>query len=229
MNDVLKEIKINPYRLKKDDLIKFFVGRCEHRHVYNEHPSCFVKDRKINLKTGYLDIETNGLYPYFSVIGSYAIKEEGSNKIYGRYITPKELHSDTFDKEIIKDCTKDILRFDRIITYYGTFFDIPYLRTASLEHKIDEFPSYGIVKHIDVYFMVKNKLRLHRKSLQEVARVLGIEGKTHVDGHLWKKAFLHCDEKCFKQIFEHNKADVIVLEKVFHRLENYSAEVRKSI
>jgi uncharacterized protein YprB with RNaseH-like and TPR domain len=222
-------MSINPYKLRKDDLIKFFVEKCEHRHTYHEHPNCFIKDNNVSLKTGFLDIETNGFYPAFHVIGSYAIKEENSDKIYGRYITPKELRSDDFDKNIVKDCIADMLKFDRIITYYGTKFDIPYIRTVALEHKLDDFPIYGVIKHIDMYYIVKYKLRLHRRSLEEACRVLGIEGKSHVDGKLWKKAFLHADEKCFKEIFEHNKQDTIILEKVFHTLQNYSIEPRRSV
>lgn len=222
-------MSLNPHKMRKEDLIQFFVETCVHHHKYSEHPSCFIKEKGIDLKVGYLDIETNGLFANFHIVGCYCIKEHGTDKILGRTITQKELRSDTFDKKIIEDCIKDMLKFDRIVTYNGARFDIPFLRTRALTHGIDTFPLYGIVKHTDAYFMARNKLRLHRKSLEEVARMLHITGKSHVSGALWLKAFLHGDEKALKEVHEHCKQDVIVLEKVYEIMKNYTIENRRSL
>jgi uncharacterized protein YprB with RNaseH-like and TPR domain len=91
------------------------------------------------------------------------------------------------------------------------------------------FPLYKELEHIDVYYMARGKLCLHRKSLDVVARHLGIPGKTHVDGDLWMRATIHGDKKALQEILSHNKADVIVLEKVYHRLKDYCMKRSRSV
>ena len=220
---------INPYKLKKTDLLTFFMKRCRHSHKYCEHPNCFIEEQQFNPKMGFLDIETYGLKGSFHIMLSYAIKTANKNKIYTSVITKKELKSDTFDLKLAQRCINDMLKFDKLVTYYGTWFDLPFIRTRALKWNLNEFPVYGLVQHVDVYYIVKTKLNMHRRSLEAVARHLGISGKTHVSGELWTKAAIHGDEKALGYINDHNKKDVIVLEKVYNKLKHYSKETKKSI
>ena len=220
---------INPYTLKKVDLLTFFTKRCQHNHKYSEHPNCFITELNHEPRIGYLDIETNGFNADFHLMGSYAIKVHGSDKIYGRYITAKELASPDLDKKLTEDCINDLMKFDKIVTYYGTLFDIPFIRAKALSHGLDSFPLYGLVHHTDVYFIAKSKLKIARKSLHSVCNLLGIEGKDHVDGALWRRAFVHRSEKDLAIIWAHNKQDVIVLEEVYKKLIPYIANTKKSI
>lgn len=222
-------MSLNPYKMKKIDLLKYLTKRCKHKHLYIEHPNCFIKESEYEPRVGFLDIETNGLKANFHIMGSYCIKDSASNKIYGRHITAKELMSNTIDKNLVQDCINDILQFDKIVTYFGTWFDIPFVRTRALKWNLKDFPIYGLVQHCDVYFMVKSKLCLHRRSLDAVTRHLGIEGKTHVDGNIWQTAFLHHDEKALKKIHEHCKLDVIILEKVWRKIKEYTPEAKRSL
>lgn len=220
---------INPYKMRKDELITFFFKTCKHGHKYAAHPQCYINECNKAEKVGYLDIETNGFFANFHIMLSYAIKVEGENKIYGRSITREELHGNDFDKQLLKDCVNDLLKFDRIITFNGTIFDIPFLRTRCLKLGVEDFPLYGLVKHTDVYFMAKSKLRMHRKTMEECARLLKVPGKNHVDGDIWLKAYIHGDKKSLKDVFEHNKKDVEVLEPVYQQLRVYSLENRRSL
>lgn len=220
---------INPHKMKKVDLIKFMTGRCRHSHYYREHPNCFIEEQDYPQKVGFLDIETSGFQGNYHIMLSYAIKEAGKKgKTYARTITKDELRSPTFDKNLVKDCLTDMLKFDKVVTYYGTGFDIPFLRTRALKFNLD-FPLYGFVEHADCYYMAKSKLKLHRNSLDAVTRHLGIEGKNHVVGDEWLKAYMHGDKKALKYILEHNIIDVEILEKVFDKLKLYMRESKKSI
>ena len=220
---------INPYTLKKTDLLTFFTKRCVHNHKYCEHPNCFIKEQNHEPRIGFLDIETNGFNANFHIMGSYAIKVAGEDKVYGRAITPKELSSKDLDKKIVKELVKDLLKFDKVVTYYGTYFDLPFIRTRALAHNIEDFPIYGLLHHTDIYFLVKAKLKLAKRSLHQVCNLLGIEGKDHVEGRIWQRAFINRNAKDMAEIFDHNKRDVLVLEKVFEKLIRYSRNTKKSI
>jgi len=222
-------LMINPHKMRKDELIKYMTGRCKHSHLYCEHPSCWTKEQNNPQRIGFLDIETSGFQGNYHIMLSYAIKEAGENgKIYARHITAKELRSDSFDKNLTKDCLNDMLNFDKIVTYYGTGFDIPFLRTRALKYSLD-FPLYGAVQHSDCYYMVKYKLKLNRNSLEAATKHLGIEGKNHVVGDEWMRAYMHCDKKSLNYILEHNIKDVVILEKLYFRLKDYIKESKKSI
>lgn len=222
-------MSVNPYKLKKQELLTFYTKRCKHRHLYSEHPGCFIAEQEYEPKIGFFDIETNGLNGNFHIVLSYALKTIGKNDIIGRTITKEELHSETLDKNIVEDCVKDMLRFDRLVTYYGTWFDIPFVRTRALKWGINEFPVYGLVRHTDVYYLVKSKLNLNRRRLENVARLLGVKGKTHVKPDTWLKAAIQGDKKALGYIFNHNKRDVVVLEKVWKKLKLYSREYKRSL
>lgn len=218
---------ININALRKDELLSRLNYRCEHRHSGIDHPICYEKHFNTKPRVGYLDIETCSLFANFGIVLAYCIKEEGSNKIYGRHIKAKEM-VEYLDKNILEDCIKDLENFDEIITYNGCRFDLPFLRTRALKMKVN-FPKYMGLKHKDVYFMARGRLRLHRKNMDVVSQSLNITGKTHVNGDKWIDATIRHDEKCLREIFEHCKKDVIVLEKVYNELKDYVKETRRSI
>jgi len=105
--------------------------------------------------------------------------------------------------------------------------DLPYMRTRSLKWKLN-FPSYGYIKHIDMYYIVKNKLSLNRNSLASACALLGIKGKNHVFGDIWIRAVTG-DQKSIDYIHKHNLLDVIILEKLYDRMITFSAKTNRSI
>ena len=218
----------NPRRLKKSSLVRYVTGRCVHRHTYLEHPFCFEEENMGRL--GFLDIEATNLKADFGIVLSYCIKDAHSPRIYGRHITRTEVqHKDKqYDKDILMDCIRDIRRFDRIVTYFGTSYDCPFLRTRALRWNLP-YPLYGEIKHFDLFYLAKSKLNLHRKSLEVVTKWLGIEGKNHIDWEVWLDATFRQDKKSLEEIFDHNKRDVIILEQAYNKLINYSKGTFKSI
>jgi uncharacterized protein YprB with RNaseH-like and TPR domain len=66
---------------------------------------------------------------------------------------------------------------------------------------------------------------LNRNSLKMATKHLGIEGKTDL-GDYWRESSFG-DEKAMKEMVEHNKYDVIILEDLHKELEPYVKFTKK--
>lgn len=220
--------------------------RCIHRHTFDEHPNCFynglVKTDKVwfielGLKVAYFDIETSALEADFGFMLSWAIKERGGPTFFD-CIDKDSIFSYEFDKEIVKTLLTKLKDYDIIVTYYGSGFDIPFVNTRALYYGLEPITNYytqvsyketknnelkikekvvPVFYHWDLYYTVRNKLALSRNSLENVTQFFGIEGKTKLDRTILMKA-RYGDEKSLKYILDHNKQDVIILERLHNRL-----------
>ena len=216
------------FSLKKRDFIWLATHKCKHSHSYLSHYSCFINEHPEEEKIGFLDIEASNVKADFGIIISYCIKERGKNKIYFDVINDKDLKEKNIDKRIVKNLINDLKKFHRIITYYGSRFDIPFIRTRALINDIDFIP-HGFLYHDDVYNIVKNKLMLYSNRLENVAKtILKKSLKTHLKPILWIRA-LQGDKKSLKYILDHNKKDVLDLERIYEKLRKYIANTKKSI
>lgn len=200
--------------------------RCEHKHTYLEHYSCYCEREQ--LPVGFLDIETSDLRADFGIILSYSIKVQGQKKIYSSVITTEELFSKDEDKAITERLIRDMMKFSGVVTWYGRKFDIPYIRTRALAHNLS-FPEFGAIKHWDIYYIAKFKLKLSSNRLDNVMRmVLGQSNKTHVDGKYWRSA-QRGNKIALRYILDHNIKDVIGLEMVYDKLHTFSKFSEASI
>lgn len=229
-NEKLIQNVVNPNHLKKAELLLFTVGRCKHHHTYSEHPACFLKEIMQGGKSpkiGFLDLEFMNFKANYGILLTYAIKEYHKKEILSSKITTEEIRGKYLDKELTKRLIKDFHKFDVVVTYYGSKCDLPYMRTRALKWHL-KFPSYGYIKHIDMYYIVKNKLSLNRNSLANACALLGIKGKNHVFGDIWIRAVTG-DQKSIDYIHKHNLLDVIILEKLYDRMITFSAKTNRSI
>ena len=223
-------MKINPFHLKKAELLIYTTGKCKHRMPYELHPSCFqrdILDKGRDLKLGILDLEFMNFKANYGILLTYFIKHYHQNKYCSGKITQKEVRSNTLDKKLVEKLVKDLDNFDVLITYYGSKCDLPYMRTRALRWDIP-FPEYGTMKHIDMYYLVKAKLSLNKNTLQNACYLLGIKGKTHVIGDIWLKAVTG-NVKCIEYIYNHNKPDVDILEKLYDKLIQFNRKTNRSI
>jgi uncharacterized protein YprB with RNaseH-like and TPR domain len=203
-------------RLKKAEIVWLANNRCRHSHTYLEHFNCYLEEKPggpLEVKTGYLDIETSDLKADFGIVFCYCIKDENSDKIYERTITAKEMKSGALDKPVLQQFIKDVANFDRVVTYYGTRFDIPFLRTRAVVHKL-KYPEYGELIHTDLYYLIRNKFQLSRNSLLNACNtLLGSADKTFLDKGVWMRARFG-DDKALEYIVEHCRYDVLDLQKL---------------
>jgi len=187
-----------------------------------------LKSQPIRLKEGYLDIEAGGLKANFDAMYCWSIKPRGDDKITSAVIGSWSLKS---EKVLVAKLCRALKKFDRIITYNGTLYDIPFIRTRALRHGL-EFPEYMALYHHDLYFVARGRLSAHRKSLAAVAGVLGVSGKLDLDPRDWEAAQFGSTKSgraALRRILEHNKQDVRVLEEVHDKLEPFYFGVNRSI
>lgn len=225
--------------------------RCIHRHKWPDHKSCFLKGRVIlakentkkafeikpdksvypwyadsQFKVGYLDIETDNLKANFGTMLSWAIKERGG-AVTSCVITKADLFSGTIDKQLVKALVDEMSKYSVIVTYYGTGFDLKFIRSKALHYGIP-FPQYKWIYHLDLYYRVKSLLCLSSNSLQTATEYLGIAGKTKLDYSVWGKA-KYGEPNALAVVLDHNIQDVLILEKLHDKLQDYSAWIKKSI
>jgi len=178
-------------------------------------------------RIAYFDIETSDLKADFGIVLTWCLKFRKEKHIYSGVITRKDIYDGVFDKKIIKELLDLLEDVDIIVTYYGTGFDIPFLRTRAERWRLD-FPKFGEIYHWDLYYKVKRLFKTHRKSLGVITNFLGINGKTEIDPAIWFKA-QYGDDKSLKEILNHNEHDVIILEKLHERLEDYTKWEKRSL
>ncbi len=207
--------------------------RCIHRHTIKTHPNCFKKglikrdDWWHDKKIAYLDIEASDLNANWGMMLTWCVKYRNDKNIRKGVITKKEIFDCKFDKRIIKELMEELKNVDIVVTYYGTGFDLPFLRTRAIYYDID-FPAFGSIYHWDLYYKVRSKLKTHRKSLEVVTKFFGIEGKTHLEPEMLFKA-QYGDKKAMKELVHHNEEDVNILETLHNKLWRHAKWIRKSI
>tara|TARA_R110002050_G_scaffold41798_6_gene101043 strand:+ start:2172 stop:2918 length:747 start_codon:yes stop_codon:yes gene_type:complete len=171
-------------------------------------------------RLGYLDIESTGLKANIDIMLSWAIKTRDTNEVVGDVIKKSEVFNGSYDKRIMKSLIKALDKYDLIFTYYGTGFDIPFMRTRALDHDLD-FPVFRKVSHKDIYYLVRSKLQLTRSSLKVATQFLGIDGKTNLDPRIWRDA-RYGNKDALKYVYDHNIADVEILEDLHKKIEKYT-------
>lgn len=219
--------KPNPNNMTKAEILERFNYRCSHHHDGFSHPQCYDRDKGNKERIGHLDIEASNLNANFGIVLSYCIKED-EGKIIKRLIEPKHMKDGSFDKHLMIQFCKDVRKFDRLTTWYGGGFDIPFLRTRCVFHGLD-FPLHGEVAHTDVWFIARKKFRFHSNRMEVVAKFFNIAAKNHpLVPEIWLKCMTG-DRKALKFVLTHNVEDVETLEQIYHKIIEYKRFTRTSI
>jgi len=213
--------------MRKDEILKRANFLCEHGHNGLSHPQCYQLATNGPEKVGILDIECSGLKADFGLVLSYHFRDL-NNKCCGRSLTTDEIRGKSKDMDLIQDCINDMKQYDRLVTYYGTRFDIPFIRTKATHYKL-EFPSFGELTHTDLYFIVKHKFKLHRNSLQAACDYFYIPSNgSRLNSEIWTDALVG-DKKALDYVFKHNMEDTDSTLKLFNKISNYTRIKNTSI
>ena len=221
-------------KLSKKEILWLATHACKHNHSYLEHMACYFKEMPQEMKPkpeiiGFLDIEASNLSADFGFVFSWAIKDL-DGEIHGRVLTKKEIQSPSLDKKLLREFVKQVKKYDKVVVHYGApgRFDIPFLRTRCLYHKLD-FPLYREILVEDTYTMAKQRLKLSRNRLENIAVFFNIPCKEHkMNPSMWQKALMG-NTRALNYIWRHNKEDVITLELVWKKLSKYAPRRRLSI
>lgn len=204
--------------------------RCVHRHNILTHPKCFkdIVDLDLSENIGFFDIEATGLKASFGYIFSYSILDKEGKNLISNVITQKEIYAGLFDKRLVSDLCEDLRKFDRVVTFYGTCYDIPFCRTRALLYG-EDFPVHKEVLHTDLYYTIKHKLKLHANRLQTACEFFSIPSKGHkLTPHVWQKAQAG-DKDSLDYIVTHNKEDVVSTRLLYNKVNDYIVKKNKSI
>ena len=187
-----------------------------------------------NLRRGFLDIEATHLKANFGFILSWYIKPEHKREYHCAVVTRDEILDPKIrDKRVVVELLKAFENYDELWAHYGADgrFDIPYIRTRALILKVDDlFPQKGEKFIKDTWEIARKKLVLHSNRLEVIAKALGIKNvsKTTLDPAVWQDA-MYGDEKALRYVETHNKHDVILLERVYHRIKRFDQTPLRSM
>jgi uncharacterized protein YprB with RNaseH-like and TPR domain len=216
-------------RMRKKDIVWLATHKCKHSMTYLTHYNCYLKENPDRQRTGYLDIETTDFKADWGILLLYSIMDEAGNFYENRIEIEDMRNSKVMDKKIVRQCVEDLKRFDLIIGYYHSGFDLKFLRTRAVINNIP-FPHYDEIQQKDVYYMVRNRFQLTRNSLKNAClTLLGKSYKTDMNRAAWRAATLCGDKRAMDYIAEHCHYDVLDVSRLYKKVIDYSRPVEKSI
>lgn len=113
------------------------------------------------------------------------------------------------DREVVKQCNEVLRAHDIVIAHNGRFFDVPFLRTRAMVHKLAPLHDMVIV---DPVLVARRKMRFQRNSLARILDTLGIaDKKTPLDLSVWMDVLHNGNKAGMENIVEHCEADVRAL------------------
>lgn len=175
----------------------------------------------------YFDIETSPNIGFFWTAGfklnistESIIKERAIICICYKWEEDKVTHSLNWDskqndKKMLQDFIKVANEADELVGHNGDKFDLAWVRTRCLFHRIEMFPTYTT---IDTLKVARSKFKFNSNKLNYIAKYLGIGQKIHTDYDLWKDIVLNKDKNAMDKMIKYCKMDVILLEKVHKEL-----------
>jgi uncharacterized protein YprB with RNaseH-like and TPR domain len=182
------------------------------------------------IKRLFFDIETSpniGMFwsaGYKQSIGyDNIIKERAIICISYKWAGDKTVHALTWDKEqndktLLEKFMKVADTADELVAHNGDRFDLPWIRTRCLYHRIPIFPVYTT---LDTLKGARSKFRFNSNKLDYIAQFLNIGAKIHTDYGLWKGIVLNNSRKDLQKMVVYCKNDVVILEKVYNEMSPY--------
>lgn len=166
-----------------------------------------------------LDIETTGLDASSSQLVAIGCIYNTEHIFFVNF--PEE------EKKVIEDFLDFLSSIPdefRILTFYGSYYDIPFLVSRALHLGVDmmKYVKLFPIKQIDVYDIVKETLKLSKNSLADVCKFLNIEKNFIINGadmpNIYLQAVAEKDEMTKQKIKEHLRDDLKTLKNVWEKL-----------
>jgi len=122
------------------------------------------------------------------------------------------------DRKLLEKFIEVANEADELIGHNGDRFDLPWIRTRCLFHRIPVFPNYTT---LDTLKNARSKFKFNSNKLDYIAKFLGIGQKTHTGYDLWKKVVLDKDKESLDYMIDYCKNDVTLLEQVYNEMASY--------
>lgn len=188
------------------------------------------KDLRTKRRRLFFDIETSPNIGLFWEAGykknidySNIIKERAIICICYKWEDSKDVGYLTWDS---KQCDKKmLLKFieiansaDEMVGHNGDRFDLAWIRTRCLFHRINVFPVYTT---IDTLKLSRSKFKFNSNKLDYIAKYLGMGEKIKTEFGLWKAIVLNKDKEAMAKMVKYCQQDVRLLEKVYKELSTH--------
>lgn len=180
------------------------------------------------LRIGFVDIETSDLKASIGIMLSWSMKLRGGEVLHDWITREEAIDKTKQDKRIVQSLMDAIEQVDMLVGYYSTGFDIPFIRTRAMYWDIDDCLGHGDKLHLDLYYVVRGKMRLHSNRLAVVTEFLGIEGKSRIPPAIWAEARLGYED-ALAYVVDHCDEDVKILEDLYNEVERFKKVTRKSV
>lgn len=166
------------------------------------------------------DIEASNLSADFGIVLCVGgkIVGEGKPRVLNILDYTSEHDRDLIraEKRLLVDVSAMLLDCDVWLTHFGTWYDINFINTRLLYHRLPIIPP--TFSHIDTWKVAKNRLKLRNNRLVTIQEFLGLSTKKNaIQPEQWLRA-LGGHRPSMAYIVEHCRLDVLVLEQAYLRL-----------
>lgn len=121
------------------------------------------------------------------------------------------------DSKLLAEFAKVYEQADMVVYQFGEYFDLPFLQTRLLVHRLPRLPTSS---QVDTWRIARTKLKFGSNRLDRIAEVLGCPyTKTPVKLSHWSDARIG-DKTAFKYVLNHCKIDIQVLAWVYYRIRH---------
>lgn len=193
--------------------------------------SAFKKPIKSEFRRLFFDIETS-----FNIVSSWRVgykinigpeniikeraiicicwKWQGEDKVYSLQWDKGN------DKKMLKQFINVLNQAEEIVGQNSDRFDIKWLRTRCIYHNVPMMPDY---KSLDTLKLAKAGFNFNSNKLDYMGQFLGVGKKGETGGFkLWQDIVMDNCSKSMIKMINYCKQDVILLEKVYDKLNKYT-------
>jgi hypothetical protein len=121
------------------------------------------------------------------------------------------------DHHVITTLHRVLSEADVIVAHYGDAFDIKYTAGRILALGLTPLPP---IPSIDTWKVAKGRFLLNSNKLDYLGSLLGVGRKKPTMTGLWLRV-LKGDKQAIREMVAYNKQDVLLLERVFKKLQPY--------
>ncbi|TDA32689.1 MAG: hypothetical protein DSO04_01810 [Hadesarchaea archaeon] len=164
----------------------------------------------------YLDIETSArTADQGSVVALGTLRGE---RPHVRFCSTQEE-----ERKALEELSLELREGDLLVTWYGSGFDLPFLKARALLLGVDLRPLLSL-PHLDLYLWCRDHLLLSSHRLDSVARFFGLARKVEFEGKDVSTLFrlaLRGDSASRELIVQHCAEDLELLREVHRRMERW--------
>ena len=144
-------------------------------------------------------------------------KWEGQDKVYNL-----NWNSTQCDKDMLNKFIKILNQADEIVGHNSDRFDIKWLRTRCIYHKLPMFPTY---KSFDTLKFFRGNVLAPSNRLDYLGEYYNEGRKLKNEDDLWYNVIEKNNRSALKRMVKYCDQDVLLLERIYKRIKPYSKAI----